>query len=88
MIHFLLRRNEYCTGIIKKIEADTTEGKEEWIVGRGLNEGLTDWIAEKCGLSNELSSYNDLTNIIKKIELALGTKRVLKLGKSENIEKI
>ncbi len=50
-------------------------------IGRGLNEGLTNWICEKAGYPNLY--YEELTNFVKQLELTLGEKRVMKLGKGD-----
>lgn len=58
-------------------------------IGRGLNEGLTNWICEKAGYPNLY--YEEITNFVKQLELALGEKKVMKLGKGDtqiNIPKI
>lgn len=58
-------------------------------LGRGLNEGLTNWIVEKAGLKP--NGYDVLTNAIRQIELAIGPERVMNLGKGnihDNIPKI
>ena len=70
------------TGIL-----ETTKGGKEF--GRGLNEGLTNWICEKAGL--DVISYIKITDLVRELELAIGTKNVMKLGKgniSKNIAKI
>lgn len=57
-------------------------------LGRGLNEGLTQWICGKAGYFSE--EYVTLTNFINELELAIGEKRVMKMGKgniSSNISK-
>lgn len=53
-------------------------------LGRGLNEGLTNWICEKVNL--QTYTYKNLTNFVKLLELAIGEKRVIKFGKG-NIRK-
>lgn len=49
--------------------------------GRGLNEGLTNWICKKAGYYN--NTYVELTNLVSELELAIGTDRVMKLGKGD-----
>lgn len=60
------------TGILECYE----NGKE---LGRGLNEGLTNWITEKTG--NPIYSYKELTRYIKMIELARGEEKVMKMAR-------
>ena len=48
-------------------------------LGRGLNEGYTEWICEKCGYKT--FSYQELTNFVRLLELALGTEKTMELGK-------
>lgn len=95
MIHFLLRRGENDTGMKNTIKKKIKNGnkkdnftEQECEIGRGLNEGLTEWITEKCGHSTAGSGYHNLINIIKELEIALGTKAIMKLGKGKNIHKI
>ncbi len=53
-------------------------------IGRGLNEGITEWICRKAGLV--ANAYRNLTRIVEQIEMAIGTREVMKLGKG-NIAK-
>ena len=58
-------------------------------LGRGLNEGFTNWVVEKVGI--QTNSYTELTSFIKQIELGIGEKKVMQLGKGDirgNIAKI
>jgi len=48
-------------------------------LGRGLNEGLTNWIVERNGM--KLNSYKTLTNYIYMLELGIGEERVMRLAK-------
>ena len=50
-------------------------------LGRGLNEGLTNWICEKAQFYP--NSYLMLTNFINELELAIGEKNVMKLAKGD-----
>ena len=54
-------------------------------IGRGLNEGLTNWICEKAGVPTV--SYPEITNLVKELELAVGEEKIMQLGKG-NIENI
>ncbi len=79
------------TGMIRFIRKKDIYGngkRNEWVeVGRGLNEGLTEWITEKCGYK-EMGGYSNLTNFLRELELAIGPKKVMELGKGKNFEKI
>lgn len=59
------------TGILEFYENGTE-------LGRGLNEGLTEWICQKAGYGN--SAYMSEKNIIRMIELAIGEESVMKLA--------
>ncbi len=52
-------------------------------IGRGLNEGFTNWLCEKAGLKPK--SYERLTRIVKLLEQAIGEDKVIHFGKG-NIE--
>lgn len=67
----LWRKLQFGTGILEKY----TNGEE---LGRGLNEGLTNWICEKAEV--ETYSYEHLTKFVKLLELAIGEERVMKLA--------
>jgi len=58
--------------------------KNEEELGRGFNEGLTNWIVEKAGIKT--GSYKYLTNAVKQIELAIGQEETMAIGKG-NIKK-
>ena len=94
-IHAILSRNQeecerfniiYGVGIYEVIQ----NKKGEYIeVGRGLNEGITNWICNR--LKYQTNSYQVFTNFIYELELALGSEQVMRLGKGnirENIAKI
>lgn len=79
-IHAILNKNkEECeklnikwgSGLLEKYDNDSE-------VGRGLNEGLTNWIVEKVGI--KATSYEKLTNFIKQLEIYIGPDRVMRLG--------
>ena len=87
-IHLVLRRDQYVSGMMMNIDTYDDLGqikKEE--IGRGLNEGLTEWIVDKCGMQGG-ESYLDLKYIIKELEVAIGPEKVMNLGKGKNIEKL
>lgn len=88
-IHLILRRKKIKkvgikpTGTIMYLESK--EGVNE--IGRYFNEGLTEWITEKCGCDAE-ECYIIYKTLIYELELALGPKNVMKLGKCKNLNKI
>ncbi len=53
-------------------------------LGRGFNEGFTNWVCEKAGLKP--NSYTKFTNIIRILEMAIGPEKVMQFGKGD-IEK-
>ncbi len=67
------------TGILEQYKNDTE-------LGRGLNEGLTNWICRKAGYMMS-SSYVTLREFVDLLELAVGTERIIKLPKG-NIKNI
>lgn len=70
------------TGILEFYE-NATE------LGRGLNEGLTNWICEKAGEKN--FSYPILTNFVRQIEIAIGPKKTMQLARGNikrNVSKL
>lgn len=50
-------------------------------VGKGLNEGYTNWISNKAGVPTK--NYTRLTNFVSLLELAVGRKSVMALGKGD-----
>ena len=71
---------ECATGLL---EVRTIPEIKGWIeTGRGLNEGFTEWVCERIG-GYETKSYSELTNYIRLLELAVGTEKVLELGKGD-----
>lgn len=48
-------------------------------IGRGLNEGFTEWMCEKLGFKP--LAYYELTNFVRLIEMAIGTEKTMQLGK-------
>ncbi len=74
------RRNIYSgTGILEGYYNRKTKTYSE--LGRGLNEGYTEWLCEKTGY--KANAYPELTNFIRLIESAIGTERCMALGKGE-----
>ncbi len=67
------------TGILEQYKNNTE-------LGRGLNEGLTNWICRKAGYMMS-SSYVTLREFVDLLELAVGTERIIKLPKG-NIKNI
>ena len=58
-------------------------------LGRGFNEGLTEWICQKAGYGEQ--SYDSEKNIIKILELAIWEEAVMRLAKGDirgNVAKI
>lgn len=58
-------------------------------LGRGFNEGLTEWICQKVGYGEQ--SYDSEKNIIKILELAIGEEAIMELAKGDirgNVAKI
>ena len=73
------------TGLLERYYANEETGKESEL-GRGLNEGFTEWLCEKCGY--KVLGYSELTNYIRLIELALGTEKVMEFGKGNIYERL
>lgn len=71
------------TGLLERRKT----GKEGIIteLGRGLNEGYTEWTCEKAGLQS--SAYTELTNLARLVEAAIGTKKMMELGKGDIIHR-
>lgn len=58
-------------------------------LGRGLNEGITEWICEKAGVGQRC--YNHVYKIVKLLELAIGEENVMRLANGNingNVTKI
>ena len=68
---------EWGTGILEQSKRGTE-------IGRGLNEGLTNWICEKAGM--KVKGYKRLTNLINILELGVSEKNIIKLPKG-NVRK-
>lgn len=80
-VHAILTRDKiecarlgirYGTGILEQDK----EGNE---IGRGLNEGLTNWICYKAGLNP--NSYEILTKFVKQLEIAVGPEAIMKIAR-------
>lgn len=87
-IHAIFRRTkEECKAFGIEDGTGTLEfynnGQE---LGRGLNEGLTEWICQKAGYG--ALSYVAEQNIIKILELAIGENAVMQLAKGDIKENI
>lgn len=48
-------------------------------IGRGFNEGYTNWVVEKCGIDTH--SYSILTSINRQIEICIGEDEMMKFSK-------
>lgn len=71
------------TGMFEKYEGKEGKDKE---LGRGINEGLTNWIVSKTGMRT--TGYPELTNIVRQIELAIGPEKTMRLAKGDIRNKI
>ena len=67
---------EYGTGLLQRMLVPGTSIVYE--IGRGLNEGYTEWMTEKMG--HKLHSYAALTNFVRLLEAARGTENIMALG--------
>lgn len=75
-IHAILARkdnNGFSTGLLNIIKAME--------IGRGLNEGLTEWIVKKCGVKS--NAYASERSIVDQLELCIGEDKVMKLAKGD-----
>lgn len=71
-IHHILAKGDGVTGIQTKLNDDE--------VGRGLNEGYTEWICtKKTGIECN-NGYVELQKFIEQIELAIGEENTMRLG--------
>ena len=86
-IHAILTKSEeeckkigvkHATGILEYYEKKEDDEQIPEL-GRGANEGLTNWICELLGYKT--SSYQYETTFIKQLELVMGQTRILKMGK-------
>lgn len=48
-------------------------------IGRGLNEGFTEWMCEQLGYKTQ--AYYELTNFVRLISTFIGTEKTMELGK-------
>lgn len=71
----------------KKIGTGIQEYKENGTeIGRGINEGLTEWICKKAGL--KATAYKNLRKILDQLEIAIGPRKVMKLGKGDIVNRV
>ena len=70
-IHAFLLHSTCSTGILSV----TNNGE----IGRGLNEGLTNWIVEKCGI--KAYGYEIELSVIQSLEFVFGEEKILNLAK-------
>lgn len=76
-LHAILNRKEdKGTGILSNRIDNTGHYRE---IGRGANEGLTEWMCSKLGYND--IRYETETNYINQLEQAIGEKNVLRMGK-------
>lgn len=76
-LHAILNRKEdRGTGILSNRIDNTGHYRE---IGRGANEGLTEWMCSKLGYND--IRYETETNYINQLEQAIGEKNVLRMGK-------
>ena len=80
-VHAVLTRTKFeC--FIYRIQSGTgirTTDLSDNEYGRGLNEGLTEWICEKAGFKS--IAYPEFVSFIKQLELVLGEEKIMELGK-------
>lgn len=86
LVHAIFRRTkEECVAYgIKSgtgIAENYNNGHE---LGRGLNEGLTEWLVEKAGYEHRV--YDCEVNIVKMLELAVGEQNIMRLANGNIIE--
>lgn len=86
-IHLIFRHGEFTTGMKILVECKG-KSKKYTEIGRGLNEGLTEWITKKCGYDVSMGGYKVLTKFIEQLEIALGEDAIMALGKGKDIHKI
>ena len=87
-VHAIFNRTpEECQDLCKKSGSGIHEYYSNSVeMGRGLNEGYTNWVCEKAGLKT--SSYYELTNFVKIIEQAVGPENVMKMGEGDITKKL
>jgi len=87
--HALFRRNIVTTGLFTINFSPSIFYKypRNVVKNRGINEGLTNWVVQKCGLNPV--SYKLETNIINQLSLSFGVEKILNLcfSKSKNAYK-
>lgn len=57
---------------------------QDYELGRGLNEGFTNWVCDKAGYKT--MSYPTLTNLVNILEMAIGPEKLMQFGNG-NISK-
>ena len=64
------------TGLLERF----TDGKgNEFELGRGFNEGYTEWMTVQAGYKSQ--AYPELTNMVTLLGLAIGQEKMMELGK-------
>lgn len=78
--HAIFRRTEKeCKEYgIKKGTGVSEEYKKETALGFGFNEGLVNWTLEQGG--TKTTAYKTLVNIVKQVELGIGSEETMKLN--------
>lgn len=51
---------------------------QDYELGRGLNEGFTNWVCDKAGFKT--MSYPTLTNLVNILEMAIGPEKLMRFG--------
>jgi len=79
-IHAIFRKSEeQCKELGVRFATGTDEMYLDGTgLGRGLNEGLTEWICQKAGY--KCTTYMTENNIVRMLELAIGEENVMKLA--------
>lgn len=82
-IHAIFRKNEeQCKELGLKFGTGTDEMYPDGTgLGRGLNEGLTEWICQKAGY--KCTTYMTVNNIVRMLELAIGEENIMKLANGD-----
>lgn len=82
-IHAIFRKNEeQCKELGLKFGTGIDEMYPDGTgLGRGLNEGLTEWICQKAGY--KCTTYMTVNNIVRMLELAIGEENIMKLANGD-----
>lgn len=82
-IHAIFRKNEeQCKELGLRFGTGTDEMYPDGTgLGRGLNEGLTEWICQKAGY--KCTAYMTVNNIVRMLELAIGEENIMKLANGD-----